>query len=308
MEGSGLDLTYTDREFGTFIGEQILSFLQKNHLTADAIASHGHTIFHRPKDGITLQIGHPAAIHAFTSLPVVGDFRSVDVALGGQGAPLVPIGDLLLFKDYKVCINIGGIANLSVKKEKRIEAYDIVVANMVTNHLVKPLGLAYDNKGDLAKAGKLIPSLYQSLQALPFYHLQGPKSLGREDIEQSIFPLLELYAKHSTEDLLHTITDHTADQIALALKKEGVISSDQVLITGGGAYNDFLISKIKEKYKEASFVLPSPETIEFKEALIFAFLGFLRIRQETNTLAVVTGANKNSIGGGIYGSLRTLLN
>lgn len=307
MEGSAVELTYTDRELGQYIGEHVHLFLKKNHLTADAVASHGHTIFHRPKDGVTLQIGHPAMIHAATSLPIVGDFRSVDVALGGQGAPLVPIGDLLLFKDYKVCINIGGIANLSVKKEDRLEAYDIVVANMVTNHLVKPLGLDYDDKGNLAKSGKLIPALYQSLQANPFYDISGPKSLGREDIEQHVFPLLELYSKHSVEDLLRTITEHTADQIALALKKENITANDKVLITGGGAYNDFLISQIKEKYNDCTLVIPSAETIEFKEALIFAFLGFLRIRQETNTLAMVTGANKNSIGGGIYGSLRTLL-
>ncbi|MFN8417450.1 MAG: anhydro-N-acetylmuramic acid kinase [Cytophagaceae bacterium] len=307
MEGSAVELTYTDIELGKYIGEQIQSFIKKNHLTADVIASHGHTIFHRPKDSVTLQIGHPATIHASTSLPVVADFRSVDVALGGQGAPLVPMGDLLLFKDYKVCINIGGIANLSVKKEDRLEAYDIVVANMVTNHLVKPHGLDYDDKGHIAKSGHIILSLYESLQAIPFYQIEGPKSLGREDIEKQIFPLLELHSKNSMEDLLRTVTEHTADQIALALKKENLTANDKVLITGGGAYNDYLISLIKEKCAGVSIVIPSTETIEFKEALIFAFLGFLRIRQETNTLAMVTGAMKDSIGGGIYGSLRTLL-
>lgn len=308
MEGSAVELTYTDRELGKYIGEQIHLFLKKNHLTADAIASHGHTIFHRPKDSITLQIGHPAMIHGITSLPVVGDFRSVDVALGGQGAPLVPIGDSLLFNKYKVCINIGGIANLSVKNENSIKAYDIVVANMITNHLVKPLGLAYDDRGHLAQSGKLIPDLYESLQAIPFYQLQGPKSLGREDVEQHIFPLIAHYSTHSIEDVLHTVTEHTADQIAQSLKKEKVTISDQILITGGGAYNDYLISRIKAKHPEATIVIPSSETIEFKEALIFAFLGFLRLRQETNTLAMVTGASRDSIGGAIYGSLRTLLN
>jgi anhydro-N-acetylmuramic acid kinase len=310
MSGSAFDIVALDRSLGRYFGEQVRQFLSQTQFPVDAIASHGHTVFHQPDKGITLQIGHPAELYAATQIPVIGDFRCVDVALGGQGAPLVPIGDQLLFSSYPICINIGGISNLSIKKPNgAIVAYDIGAANMILNYLSQKIGLAYDKDGAVAAQGILLPEVATALQSISYYQLQGPKSLGREYIERHYIHLLDTYLLQglSVQDLLHTCTHHIALQLARTIKNERNHSSDTILLTGGGALNTYLMDCLKGYMKDDTLTIPSKEIILFKEALIFAYLGYLFLIGETNTLAQVTGARRDSIGGALYGGLGRFL-
>ncbi len=299
MNASALQLADADAEFGRFCGKSVKDFLLKNKIKADFIASHGHTIFHQPEKGFTTQIGNGAYIHAESGLPVVSDFRSLDVALGGQGAPLVPAGDKLLFSGYDYCLNLGGIANISLDKNKKRIAYDVCPANLMLNFIAARLGKAYDKGGDLAKKGKVNDTLLKKLNSLPFYLSKPPKSLGREWVEKNIFPLLKNTSTNN-EDLLATCCEHIAMQIAHALpagKPEA-----KLLITGGGALNHHLVKRIAfYTAKKATVVIPDKNTILFKEALVFAFLGLLRVENKVNSLASVTGSKQDNVGGAIYG-------
>lgn len=295
---NGLELALLHNEFGNFTGQAVNNFIAHHRLNKNdihAISSHGHTIFHQPENKLTLQIGNGANISSITQLPVVCDFRTGDMSLAGQGAPLVPIGDQLLFSEYDNCLNLGGIANISFQTQQRI-AFDICPANIVLNKLANTLGQDYDNKGEMAKSGSLNTSLLKELNALDYYKTPYPKSLGIEWIEQTIFPILAS-SNISTEDKLNTFTQHISIQIANHLTE-----GSTTLVTGGGAYNSFLIERIKTN-SNSRIILPKKHIIDFKEALIFAFLGILRIRQETNVLKSVTGASTNNIGGCIYQSL-----
>lgn len=318
-----LTFARTDWEFGYYMGELCYHFLEKHQIKPLLIASHGQTIFHNPRQGYTTQIGQGAALAARTGYPVVCDFRSGDVARGGQGAPLVPMGDALLFGEYDGCLNIGGFANISFKSpdsentqdgiqslNQRI-AYDIAPANMVLNLLATFADQPYDDQGKLASGGNILPGFLSKLNALPFYQCPPPKSLGKEWVDENILPLMEEEKKSAKEsgnheatksekagarDLLATYTEHLAMQIAANTNKYRV---NNLLVTGGGAYNDFLIDRIRH-HASADVVIPDALTIDFKEALIFAFLGLLRWRNEVNILASVTGANGNHIGGAVY--------
>ncbi len=278
-----------DFEYGLFLGKIINTFLSNNKV--DYIASHGHTIFHQPENNYTLQIGDGAAIAKATNITTINNFRSLDVSLNGQGAPLVPIGDLHLFPQYKYCINLGGFANISIKNKQTITAFDICPVNIVLNKLCSKLSLEYDNKGEIARSGKLIPELLKRLNKLNFYSNPAPKSLGREWVEKNITPLIEM--PHPTADLLHTFCEHIAQKIGKLL------INDTALITGGGAYNSFLVERIKH-YASAQIIIPNPTIIDFKEALLFGFLGVLRLRNEPNCLQSVTGAKRDNCGGEIY--------
>ena len=278
----------TDIQFGQYIGQTINTFL--NGEKVDFIASHGHTIFHQPENKYTLQIGDGQTISQVTKTTTVNDFRSLDVSLNGQGAPLVPIGDLLLFQEYKYCINLGGFANISIKKNGKIIAFDICPANIVLNNICKELGFEYDYNGDIALEGKIVPTLLQQLNQLDFYMKKAPKSLGREWVEEHIFPILK---NLKSEDLLCTFCEHVAIQIGELLEDESA------LITGGGVFNSFLMERITFHSKAKIFV-PSKELIEFKESLIFAFLGVLTITNEVNCLQSVTGAERDNCGGVIH--------
>jgi anhydro-N-acetylmuramic acid kinase len=304
MNFSGEDLIALDRDFGKFQGEMVTAFLQKHQLSVDLISAHGHTIFHNPAKGYTLQIGNGASLHAACSVPVVTDLRSLDVALGGQGAPLVPLGDEILFSDYAACINLGGIANISFIKDNKNIAFDICPVNIILNYLSSKIGLAYDDSGRLASQGEIIIPLLESLDKLEFYLKAAPKSLGREWIEESVFPLLQQYEYHSMNDLLYTCTMHIVNQISLGLKHIPPNEKDMnVLITGGGAFNTFLIQKLKNTISEnLKIVIPDSNTIQFKEAIIFGFLGLLRMLNMTNTKKTVTGATEDSISGAVYGN------
>lgn len=293
---SALDFIKTDTELGKYFGEKVNEFIITNKINKneiDAIASHGHTVFHQPDLGFTTQIGSGAQICAVSELKTIIDFRSLDVALKGQGAPLVPIGDLLLFNDYDYCLNIGGIANISSQENGVRIAKDITFANMIGNHLCESLNIPFDDKGKKAREGKLNLELLAFLNNLASSNKITNKSLGKETFTKEIKPFLNQLSI-STNDKLHTLGHHIAEKIA-----ENVIPKSSLLITGGGAYNDFWIALIKEKTK-AKITIPSKEIIEFKEALIFAFLGALRLNKTENCLASVTGAKKDTIGGGIY--------
>jgi len=283
-------------EYGKYIGQQVLNFIEANKFKPDFIASHGHTIFHKPDEQLTLQIGDGNTIAAITGYPVVFDFRSLDVSLGGQGAPLVPIGDKLLFGEYDFCLNLGGFANISFEKNNQRMAFDICPVNFVLNHLAEKEHKSFDTDGELAKSGKVNPELLNELNLLAYYKLSSPKSLGREWVEEKVFPLLEKY-NLSNIDLISTFTEHVAIQIARVIKNE---KGNSLIITGGGAYNKYLIDRIKH-HSNIRVLIPEALLVEYKEALVFAFLGLLRLRGEVNCLSSVTGASRDSSTGVLAG-------
>lgn len=290
-----INFVQTHTEYGHYLGELTNNFIKKNNLDVDFISSHGHTVFHQPEKKITFQIGDGAAIAAKCNLPVVCDFRSLDVARGGQGAPLVPIGDKLLFSEYDHCLNLGGFANTSYDEGGKRIAYDICPVNIVLNKLAKELGKDYDDKGKTATSGKINVDLLKELNSISFYEKTSPKSLGKEWFTETFFPILSKY-NISIQDKLRTVCEHIAVQIANTGTRD---QNKTILLTGGGVHNDFLVSRIKAQSPH-KIVIPLKKIVDFKEALIFAFLGVLRMRKEVNCLRSVTGASKDSIGGTIY--------
>lgn len=300
MQASALDLAKTDADFGYLIGILVSEFVEKYNVQADLVASHGHTIFHQPQNGFTTQIGNGSCIASQCGLPVIYDFRALDVAMGGQGAPLVPIGDKLLFSSFSHCLNLGGIANISFddKNGNRL-AYDICPVNIVLNTLVSAIGLEYDNGGQLAASGNLNPELMEQLESLDFYKQKGPKSMGREWIDQDVLPLM-LESKLTLEDKLNTFCHHIGKRIAAEVC-EG--KDQKILVTGGGAFNKYLLDCIR-KYADGKAEVVVPEdagVISFKEAIIFAFLGYRRLMGLPNCLASVTGAKMDVSGGVLVG-------
>lgn len=277
--------------FGKFIGEKINEFLKKNNQTTDYIASHGHTIFHQPNFGFTSQIGCGATIAAQTGISTICDFRSLDVALNGQGAPLVPIGDRDLFHDYESCLNLGGIANISFTKNNTTTAFDICIANMALNYLAETIEKQFDEGGKMASEGICNPELLKQLLELNTKN----KSIGREFFESEFLPLLN-NSLIALPNKLATCIQYLVQHIVQVLEQHNLQS---VLITGGGAYNAFLISQLKANYK-GTIHIPTDEIIQFKEAIIFGYLGYLRIQKKINTLCSVTKASKDSIGGCVY--------
>jgi anhydro-N-acetylmuramic acid kinase len=273
------------------MGEQVRSFLSERSTSADFIASHGHTVFHRPDEGFTFQAGCGAALAAVAGLPVVYDFRSADVVLGGQGAPLVPIGDRLLFSDYAACLNLGGIANISYEADGKRLAYDVSPCNLLLNELAARTGRVYDAEGMLAASGTVQPRLLGDLNSLAYYTRPLPKSLGREDVERDFLPLLA--AELPVEDLLATVCRHIAQQVAEAVSR---VSSGTLLVTGGGALHAHLLREISSACR-MTVSTGTNELLHFKEALVFAFLGVLRMRSETNVLSSVTGAGRDHVAG-----------
>ncbi len=282
-------------QFGKFIGKEILKFMNGVPGKPNAIASHGHTVFHQPEKGFSTQFGCGATITAQTNITTVCDFRSLDVALAGQGAPLVPIGDKLLFNQYKSCLNIGGIANISFTKNNSRIAFDVCFANMALNYFAQLAGSDYDKNGDWAKQGNCNEELLNNLNNLSFFKIKSAKSLGRENFENEFLYCIEK-SKLPVNDILNTLVDHIAFQIAQVLNENKL---EDVFVTGGGAHNTFLIEVLKKYYK-GKIIIPDETTINYKEALIFALLGHLRLNEQTNTLSSVTGAKHDSVGGAVY--------
>ena len=287
------ELTELDKAYGQYLGEQVLAFAQKHDVTPDFVASHGHTIFHKPEEHYTLQIGDGQALAKTSGFMVINDFRSEDVSKGGQGAPLVPIGDKLLFGDYEICLNIGGIANVSYDENGKRIAYDICIANQALNYLAQMKGLDFDRDGGLARSGKVDMDLLKKLNNSPFFLQLPPKSMGREYFETYQKDVLKSL---SVADMLATFTEHIALQVALAVSW---LPKGKILVTGGGARNKFLIERLQSRTKH-EVVVPEKQIIDYKEALIFAFLGLRRLEGKTNVLASVTGAESDSCSGRIW--------
>lgn len=294
------ELLVLHNTYGTWLGEQSKSFIDKHKLQVDFIASHGHTTHHRPELGLTFQIGSGQHLANASGHQVVCDFRANDLALGGQGAPLVPIGDTLFFDEHDFCLNLGGISNISFQKDDKRIAYDIGLANMILNHITTKIDLAYDENGQLARQGQVNEELLGKLNALPYYQLPYPKSLGFEWFVDEVVPLVD-GADDTIANLLHTAIHHNCEQIASQVLPHCQKAQSTLLITGGGALNGFFVDVLQQKLGErVQVAIPSKTLIAYKEALVFALMGVLRIQKENNILASVTGASRDSSSGVVY--------
>lgn len=290
-------LSILNEDYTLLLGSIIKNFTEENSIkNLDAVCSHGHTILHQPQNGFTLQIGNLPNIASIVKEKVVCDFRVQDVKLGGQGAPLVPIGDRLLFSKYSYCLNLGGFSNISFEENGKRIAFDICPVNTVLNFYANLLGFDYDAGGAIAQKSSVIIPLLDELNSLPFYKLSYPKSLGYEFVKEIVLPIVDKY-NESPEDKLATFTEHIAVQIANVIKLKG---EGELLITGGGAYNNFLVNRLKQLLPEIIISIPDDKTIQFKEALIFALLGVLKLRDDINVLSSVTGASKDHSSGVMF--------
>jgi anhydro-N-acetylmuramic acid kinase len=290
----GEDLNVLNEEYTSVLATYINAFIAENKIeNLDAVCSHGHTILHQPQNGITLQIGNLPKISVLTQQTVVCGFRAQDVAMGGQGAPLVPIGDQLLFGEYDYCLNLGGFANISTHYSGNRIAYDICPMNIVLNQLTETIGVPYDDNGSIARSGAVSHTLLKQLNNLAYYKQTAPKSLGLEWVKEFINPLIAMSGL-SVEDKIATFTSHAATQIAAQ-----TFAKSTMLITGGGAYNSYLLELI-EGFGELTSIVPAASLLEFKEALIFGFLGVRRLRGEINCLASVTGAFEDHCSGVLF--------
>ena len=305
---SALEYQLLHAEYGHYIGQQVNAFINKYGLEhkVNLVASHGHTTFHLPHQQMTAQLGDGAAIAAETCLPVICDLRNLDVALGGQGAPIVPIGEKLLFGGYDYFLNIGGIANISTNNNGNYAAYDVCAANRVLNMLAAEQGLPYDDGGKLAATGNLSQPLLEKLNSLEYYGRPYPKSLANSFGTDIVFPLIKT-SGIAVNDALRTYVEHIAWQVRNALtgnrrRTADDNSTNKLLVTGGGALNTFLIERLQTLLGENDIevVVPDEKIIQYKEAVIMALIGILRWREEENTLPSVTGAARASVGGALW--------
>lgn len=306
---SARDYLLLHTAYGHYLGEQVNKFIEANqlHYKVAVIASHGHTTFHMPASQMTSQLGDGSAIAAKTQLPVVSDLRALDVAFGGQGAPIVPIGEKFLWSDYDYFLNIGGIANISVAGEPPEGgwAFDVCPANRVLNMLANDAGKSFDENGEMAAAGVVHNSLLAQLNTLEYYRQPYPKSLANDFGTDVVYPMIKSAAV-SIPDALRTYCEHIGFQIVNAINTNGKAKSKtagaKLLVTGGGAHNTFLVKRLSENLKtqNVEVVVPDAKLVNYKEALIMAFIGVLRWRQEYNVLSSVTGASRNSIGGALW--------
>jgi len=293
-------------EYGHYVGEQINRFIEQNklHYQVALIASHGHTTFHIPSKKMTAQLGDGAAIAAETQLPVISDLRALDLAFGGQGAPIVPIGEKWLLGDFDFFLNLGGIANVSFKSEPYV-AFDICAANRVLNMLVSNEGKEYDNKGQIAESGELNSDLLQKLNGLDYYRQPYPKSLANDFGTDIVYPMI-IETGCKIKDALRTYVEHIVMQIKGSITKlvnnKHQTINRKLLATGGGAFNTFLVNRLSKELRQLQIevVVPDEKLIQYKEAMIMAFMGVLRWRQEYNVISSVTGASRDSIGGALW--------
>ncbi|WP_276500879.1 anhydro-N-acetylmuramic acid kinase [Terrimonas pollutisoli] len=303
---NALDYQLLHTDYGHYLGQQVNRFVEEHQLQykVAVIGSHGHTTFHLPAKKMTAQLGDGAAIAAATSLPVVSDLRAMDVALGGQGAPIVPIGEKLLLGDYDYFLNIGGIANISFNQESFL-AFDICAANRVLNMLAAREGKEYDEGGKMAASGNVDNALLAKLNGLDFYKEAYPKSLANDFGTNIVYPLI-LDAGSSTADALRTYSEHIAMQVTHAIASVNTLklqtSGLKLLCTGGGAFNNFLVERLHDHLKQLDIevMIPDEKLVKYKEALIMALIAVLRWREETNVLATVTGAKRDSVGGAMW--------
>ena len=304
---SALDYHLLDVQFATFVGNQINLFIEQNNLQhqVQLIASHGHTTFHLPAKKLTAQLGNGATIAAITQLPVISDVRMLDVAFGGQGAPIVPIGDKMLFAGFDFYVNIGGIANISFIHNNTVVAFDICAANKVLNMLAQQLGNAYDAAGNWAKAGQINTDLLAALNVLDYYQIPYPKSLANSFGETIVYPLIMQYGI-GIQDSLCTYVQHICMQIYSVVAPQCLLTNNDkpltLLLTGGGAFNTYLVQQLTAVLTtiHVEVVLPNEQIINYKEAIVMAFVGVLRWREEATVFKTVTGADKSSIGGALW--------
>ncbi|WP_424989197.1 anhydro-N-acetylmuramic acid kinase [Flagellimonas sp.] len=297
---SASELLAFDVKYGIWLGERVKDFIQSAGIEVDFIASHGHTSHHRPELGFTHQLGSGQYLANTAGHKVICDFRNKDISLGGQGAPLVPIGDSHFFHAYDFCLNLGGISNISFEHKGHRIAYDIGLANMVLNHITAKIGLPYDDGGQLAQKGRLLPKLLNDLNKLEYYQQPFPKSTGFEWFMEQVVPILDHY-DNDPKDLLHTCIHHICEQIVVQVNLNRSKREASMLVTGGGAMNGYLIRVLQEQLgAKVKLVIPPSEIIAFKEALVFALMGVLKMVNETNVLSSVTGASKDSSSGIIY--------
>ena len=298
------DLALLSEEFAGYLAQEVNLFIEEFSIERmDAVVSHGHTIYHYPEKGITCQIGDGQILASLINLPVINNLRQKDILLGGQGAPIVPIGDLYLFKDYRYCLNIGGIANISVKTASSMVAFDICAANQVLNYYAKKLELAYDDEGSIARNGKLNEPLLERLNKLEFYNISAPKSLDN-GFSKEVIQLIDAN-ELPVEDCLRTYVEQIAVQVIAAIDRSAseydlsVLENERLYITGGGAFNTFLVERIKAKLR-MKVLVPDKELVDYKEAIVMAFIGVLKLRNEANVLASVTGAKMDSCCGDYF--------
>lgn len=292
---SDSQLNSLSRNYGTYLASCVRQFISNNAIGEfDFVASHGHTVHHQPEKGVTVQIGDGQQLANLLGIPVVNDFRTSDVLMGGQGAPLVPIGDKLLFGSFQACLNLGGFSNISFTQNDKRVAFDISPANIILNHICNKLDLAYDKDGVIAKSGSVIPNLLIELNNLSYYNLPVPKSLGIEWVESCVYPLID--SSFLEKDVLRTFVEHITFQISRVLNEKAI---GNILVTGGGTFNSFLIQELKLK-TDTAIVIPENEVVNFKEALVFAFLGVLKWENRINILGSVTGAGKDHSSGQIH--------
>lgn len=291
-------------KYGHYLGQKVNEFIEQHSLQHQVhfIATHGHTAFHEPQHQTTFQLGDGASLAAATGVPVISDLRSLDVALGGQGAPIVPIGDKLLFGDFDYWLNIGGIVNITAKKEDNLIAFDVCPGNQILNALAEREGKLMDEEGLMAQQGVVLGNVIEQLNRQEYYNRQPPKSLSNEAARDLIFPIM-LESAHTTNDLLRTTVQHIAQQVTNAVKQFPTTNADaKMLVTGGGAFNNFMIEQMKEALQPTgvSVVVPYEQVVKYKEALVMALIGALRWREETNVLSSATGASRDSISGTIW--------
>ena len=309
---NALDYQLLHTEYGRYLGEMVNRFIKENHLQyqVQLIASHGHTSFHMPEKKMTAQLGDGAAIAAITGINVISDLRSMDIALGGQGAPIVPIGEKILFPNHDFYLNIGGIANISFKENEMFAAFDICPANSILNRLASERGKDFDENGAMAARGKINEELLQQLNEQVYYGQAYPKSLSNSFGSEIIYPIIK-QSGSSIEDSLRTYVEHISFQLKKSIEKfppfqanasSSSTAAFQLLSTGGGTLNHFLMERIKTMLQElkVEVIIPDEQLIKYKEALIMALIGVLRWRDENNSLASVTGAKRNSIGGAVW--------
>lgn len=299
---TAVDYQLLHSEYGHYLGQRVNEFIEKHQLQfkVAVVASHGHTTFHIPAKKMTAQLGDGAAIAATTQLPVVSDLRAMDIAFGGQGAPIVPIGEQLFFSNYRYFLNIGGIANISIN-HNGYKAFDICAANRVLNMLANEAGQEFDRDGALAKSGQTNQALLNELNGLAYYTHPIPKSLANSFGTDTVYPIIKKYGL-STADALHTYVAHIVRQIknAVMANKAPGDGEEQLLVTGGGALNSYLVERLQDALGAIQVIVPDEQLVQYKEALIMALIGVLRWREEYNVLSSVTGAARNSVGGAMW--------
>lgn len=288
--------------FGAWMGAEINQFITKHQLEhkVHLVASHGHTVFHEPQNKLSFQLGDGAAISVALQLPVVSDLRNMDVALGGQGAPIVPLAEQLLWPETSCFLNLGGIANISIHQNDRVLGFDVCPANRILNELAAEAGLPFDNDGNLAASGACLPEVLASLNALDYYNIPAPKSLPNEMGLHQLLPLLQ-NTEYALNDRLRTAVEHISDQIHTVLVNNNMANAE-VMVSGGGALNGFLLKRLNEKSESIhiNYTVPNMETVQYKEALAMALLGVLRWREEETVLVSVTGAQRATVGGALW--------